>query len=111
MDETRVKLNVSPNRRSYHIPGQLVINLVCRDAVLRDSILASLKRLFKHVANVRLYEEVNEVVFACDREAPYSPEALEAAAKGLNAAARARSLVSVKCVDLKDFLQSLTILS
>ncbi|CAH2065892.1 unnamed protein product, partial [Iphiclides podalirius] len=89
--------------------GQLIVNLVCREAAPRRALLSALRALFGHVASVRLGEEVNEVVLAA--RGPFSPDALEAAAKGLNAAARSNRLVPLKCVDLKDFLQSLTILS
>ncbi|XP_068621193.1 eEF1A lysine and N-terminal methyltransferase homolog [Battus philenor] len=91
--------------------GHFILNLVCRDAKLQESILDTLKRHFKHLATVKLYEEVNEIVFATNSNKQYTMEDLEAAAKGLNTTARHKNLVNIKCVDLKDFLQSVTILS
>ncbi|XP_014360897.2 eEF1A lysine and N-terminal methyltransferase homolog [Papilio machaon] len=94
-----------------HNHGHFILNLVCRDVKLYESILNTLKRHFKHLATVKLYEEVNEIVFATNSNKPYNTEDLETAAKGLNARARQKNLVNIKCVDLKDFLQSLTIVS
>ncbi|XP_013147174.1 PREDICTED: methyltransferase-like protein 13 [Papilio polytes] len=90
--------------------GHFILNLVCRDVKLHDSIINTLKEYFKHLATVKLYEEVNEIVFARN-SAPYTMEELETAAKDLNARARQKNLVNIKCVDLKDFLQSVTIVS
>ncbi|XP_061708112.1 eEF1A lysine and N-terminal methyltransferase homolog [Cydia pomonella] len=90
--------------------GHFILNLVCRDNTLHDSIIQTLKQHFTHLITVKLYEEVNEIVFATNGEA-YSIEKLEEAAKGLNAVCRQRGLNRIKCVDLKDFLQSISIVS
>ncbi|XP_063358899.1 eEF1A lysine and N-terminal methyltransferase homolog [Cydia amplana] len=90
--------------------GHFILNLVCRDNTLHDSIIQAVKHHFTHLITVKLYEEVNEIVFATNGEA-YSIEKLEEAAKGLNAASRQKGLNRIKCVDLKDFLQSISIVS
>ncbi|XP_050685415.1 eEF1A lysine and N-terminal methyltransferase homolog isoform X2 [Leptidea sinapis] len=90
--------------------GHFILNLVCRDTTLRDSILETLKGHFKHIASSKLYEDVNEIIFATN-SGEYTIDILEAAAKSLNAEARGRNLVNAKCVDLKDFLQSVNIIS
>lgn len=84
---------------------------MCRDATLQSSIIASLKRHFKHLVSIKLYEELNEIIFATNTDKPYSKEDLESAAKSLNGTARQRNLVNIKCVDLKDFLQSVIFIS
>lgn len=60
---------------------------------------------------MKLYEDVNEIIFATNSSKSYNKDDLEEAVKGLNAAARQKGLVKVKCVDLKDFLQSVNIIS
>ncbi|XP_028174754.1 eEF1A lysine and N-terminal methyltransferase homolog isoform X3 [Ostrinia furnacalis] len=90
--------------------GHFILNLVCRDTVLQASILDTIKTHFKHVATVKLYEEVNEIVFASNGTA-YSNESFEEAIKSINQAARQKGLVKVRCVDLKDFMQSTNIIS
>ncbi|CAK1603562.1 unnamed protein product [Parnassius mnemosyne] len=91
--------------------GHFILNLVCRDTKLQESILETLKRHFKHLISVKLYEEVNEIVFATNSNKLYTMDNLEAAVKSLNGIARQKNLVKIKCVDLKDFLQSVTIIS
>ncbi|CAH2105057.1 unnamed protein product [Euphydryas editha] len=91
--------------------GHFILNLVCRDTELQDSIMETLKQHFKHLVTVKLYEEVNEIVFASNSDKDYTLENLEVAAKSLNMTARQKNLVFSKCVDLKDFLQSVTIIS
>ncbi|CAH0726326.1 unnamed protein product, partial [Brenthis ino] len=90
--------------------GHFILNLVCRDTSLQETIMETLKRHFKHLATVKLYEEVNEIVFATNSK-NYTLENLEATARHLNVTARQRNLVNLKCVDLKDFLQSVNIIS
>ncbi|XP_073967697.1 eEF1A lysine and N-terminal methyltransferase homolog [Choristoneura fumiferana] len=90
--------------------GHFILNLVCRDNDLHDTIIDALKKHFKHLVTVKLYEEVNEIVFATNGSS-YSIEGLEETVKRLNAAAREKGLAKIKCVDLTDFLQSVTILS
>lgn len=101
------------NNNTYHLPfsGNFILNLVARDLELQQSIMDTLKRHFKHLASVKLYEEVNEVVFASNSDKVYSNDDFEKAIKELNAAARQKKLVDVRCVDIKDFLQSVTIIS
>lgn len=83
---------------------------MCRDTSLHETIIERLKKHFKHLATVKLYEEVNEIVFATNSKG-YTLETLEMAAKNLNVTARQKNLVKLKCVDLKDFLQSVNIVS
>lgn len=73
--------------------------------------METLKQHFKHLLSVKLYEEVNEIVFASNSDKDYTLEKLEEAAKSLNTTARQKKLVFSKCVDLKDFLQSVNIIS
>ncbi|XP_047506732.1 eEF1A lysine and N-terminal methyltransferase homolog isoform X3 [Pieris napi] len=89
--------------------GHFILNLVCRDKSLQEKTIETLKRHFKHIVSVKLYEEVNEIIFATNSNMPYNIEVLEEAAKNLNATARKHNLVKIKCVDLKDFLQAVTI--
>lgn len=91
--------------------GHFILNLVCRDVELQASMLLTLKRHFKHLVSVKLYEEVNEIIFATNSRKPYDNDTLETAVRSLNSAARSQNLVNVKCVDIKDFLQSINIIS
>ncbi|XP_069356733.1 eEF1A lysine and N-terminal methyltransferase homolog [Maniola hyperantus] len=91
--------------------GHFILNLVCRDTNLQETIMSTLKKHFKHLVTVKLYEEVNEIVFATNTHRQYSMESLEEAAIAINTIARDRNLVKIKCVDLKDFLQSVTIVA
>lgn len=90
--------------------GHFILNLVCRDTNLHESIIEKLKKHFKHLATVKLYEEVNEIIFATNSKS-YTMESLEISAKHLNTTARQKNLVNIRCVDLKDFLQSVNIVS
>ncbi|CAG9121648.1 unnamed protein product [Plutella xylostella] len=91
--------------------GQFIINLVCRDNSLHESLIQKIKQHFQHIVTVKLCEEVNEIIFATNSKQVYTTEVLEAAIKRLNATARERNLVKIKCVDLTDFLQSVAIVS
>ncbi|CAB3248151.1 unnamed protein product [Arctia plantaginis] len=91
--------------------GHFILNLVCRDTQLHESILNAIKRHFKHITTVKLYEEVNEIVFATNSSKSYNNEDFDKAVKELNAAARQKKLVDIRCVDLKDFMQSVIIVS
>lgn len=84
---------------------------MCRDTQLYESIYDSIKRHFKHITTVKLYEEVNEIVFATNSSQPYNNEDFDKAVKELNAAARQKKLVPIRCVDLKYFLQSIMVVS
>lgn len=90
--------------------GYFILNLVCRDAELHDSIMDTLKLNFNHILRIKLHEEVNEVVMASNEQA-YSLETLGQASKSLNSLARKAKLVKIKCVDLQDIIQSATIIS
>lgn len=90
--------------------GQFILNMVCRDTQLQETIMTSIKQHFKHIASAKLYEEVNEVIFATNTN-KYSMDNFESAVKNLNATARERKLVNIRCVELKDFLQSVKIIS
>ncbi|CAG9784682.1 unnamed protein product [Diatraea saccharalis] len=91
--------------------GHFILNLVCRDTELHDTIIETLKTHFAHIVSMKLYEDVNEIIFATNGETKYSSERLEEAAKSLNTAARSKRLVNVRCVDLKDLVQSANIIS
>ncbi|KAL0848842.1 hypothetical protein ABMA28_013262 [Loxostege sticticalis] len=90
--------------------GHFILNLVCRDTTLQESILETIKSHFKHIVTVKLYEEVNEIVFASNGST-YTKDGFEEAIKSLNQIARQKNLVKVRCVDLKDFMQSTNIIS
>ncbi|CAD0196413.1 unnamed protein product [Chrysodeixis includens] len=91
--------------------GHFILNLVCRDTELQQSIMETLKKHFKHLTTVKLFEEVNEIVLATNSNNLYTNDAFDQAIRDLNTAARNKKLVNVRCVDIKDFLQSVTIIS
>ena len=48
--------------------GMFVLNLVCRDSVLRSEILSKLTSIWSHVISYKLEEEVNEILFCSNNE-------------------------------------------
>ena len=48
--------------------GMLVLNLVCRDSVLRADIVKDLSDIWQSVLSYKLEEEVNEILFCSDNE-------------------------------------------
>ena len=48
--------------------GILVLNLVCRDSVLRSEIIQKLTKIWHSVISYKLEEEVNEILFCTDNE-------------------------------------------
>jgi len=48
----------------YHLlTGILMLNLVCRNSELRQSVLSTLKMVFRQVCSVKVPEDVNEAVY------------------------------------------------
>jgi len=43
--------------------GMFVLNLVCRDSILRKALVEDLNKLWSHIASYKLEEEVNEILF------------------------------------------------
>ncbi|OWR41490.1 CGI-01 protein [Danaus plexippus plexippus] len=89
--------------------GQFILNFVCRDKQIRESTLDVLKKYFKYIATVQLETEVNEIIFATNGDRAYDAQRIEAAVTDVNQAARQRKLVKLKCIDMKDVLDTLSV--
>lgn len=48
--------------------GVFVLNLVCREQAQRSHIIETIKSLFPCVYNVKIPEDVNEIIYACKQE-------------------------------------------
>ena len=57
--------------------GMFVLNLVCRDSVLRSEIVSKLSSLWQCVVSYKLEEEVNEVIFCTNNDKLKSSEAIK----------------------------------
>ena len=57
--------------------GMFVLNLVCRDSILRAEILSKLSNNWQCVVSYKLEEEVNEILFCSNNEKLKSTEAVK----------------------------------
>ncbi|CAD7000074.1 unnamed protein product [Ceratitis capitata] len=91
--------------------GLFILNLVCRDEVLRDEALVQLRAAFKSVCCYKLDEEINEVIYCSNNEKYKSIEEwkkdLGAAARRLNTATREKKLYDDDMLEVTEFLNDL----
>ena len=52
------------------ISGMFVLNLACRDPLLRSEVIQDIHRVFQTVWSYKVPEEVNEILFCTDQEWP-----------------------------------------
>ena len=50
--------------------GMFVLNLACRDPLLRSEVIQDIHRVFQTVWSYKVPEEVNEILFCTDHEWP-----------------------------------------
>ncbi|XP_039447622.1 eEF1A lysine and N-terminal methyltransferase homolog [Culex pipiens pallens] len=93
--------------------GLFILNLVCRDETLRESVLRELRRVFRYVLSYKLEEDVNEIFYCADNAALDSAdkwqEAMKRSAQEINALAKKHKLSREELVDLEEFVQALKI--
>ncbi|XP_029888639.2 eEF1A lysine and N-terminal methyltransferase isoform X1 [Aquila chrysaetos chrysaetos] len=91
--------------------GVFVLNLVCRDARLKESVLATLREVFPLLYARRIEEEVNEILFCQPSpEGRRDPTELEARARALEGALRQPGRPWDSSYVLADMLQAIKIL-
>ncbi len=90
----------------------LVLNLVCRDKMLRASVLATLSGVWASTVTYALSEDVNEVVF-CSNSSKLSngqgKKVLSAAFKLVNTHVQKATKSDEDLIDLEDSLKVLKI--
>ncbi|XP_061096025.1 eEF1A lysine and N-terminal methyltransferase isoform X2 [Conger conger] len=95
--------------------GVFILNLVCRNSALRESVVARVRDVFPHVLSRGIEGEINEVLL-CVREAsaqgehcPFSPPALNKAAQSLQRALLGHSAPCNPQIDISALLKDLKI--
>ena len=54
-------------------PGLFLLNLVCRDACRRSSVIETLKEFFSNVKTTKIKDEVNEIIACSLASLPAQP--------------------------------------
>ena len=52
----------------FFLAGMLVLNLACRDPLLRSEVIQDIHKVFKTVWSYKVPEEVNEILFCTDHD-------------------------------------------
>ncbi|XP_055375770.1 eEF1A lysine and N-terminal methyltransferase homolog [Condylostylus longicornis] len=93
--------------------GFFILNLVCRDEILRNEIITQLKEVFKHICTYKLEEEVNEIVFCTNQKDLFSMidwrNKLERSCKELNNIIKKKKINNNSFENLVEFLNNLSI--
>ncbi|XP_013399663.1 methyltransferase-like protein 13 [Lingula anatina] len=106
--------------KTLHSEGVFILNLVCRDKSLRESVVQNLKSVFKSVLNVKIPDEVNEIVFCLSnsrqsavevtQDSEILPETVTGALKKLQDSVDLKSNAAADVVNLTWRLEGLHIL-
>ncbi|MEE6496117.1 hypothetical protein FKM82_002233 [Ascaphus truei] len=91
--------------------GVFVLNLVCRDSVLKGQVLAVLQEVFPRIYAQKIEDEVNEILFCCPISEQQSPSLsdLKESAKNLEKRLRRPGIFWDETYDLADMLKSVQI--
>ena len=92
--------------------GMFVLNLVCRDSVLRTEIVAKLTKLWNCVMSYKLEEEVNEILFCTNNEKLKTGEynqTINQAFKLVNDHVKKVTKVKDDLIDLEDSMKLLKV--
>lgn len=91
--------------------GLFILNLVCRDEVLRANALKSLKDVFPAMCTYKLDEDINEVVYCTNNEKLVNlknwKKILGSSGRNLNATVKMKKLNDDKMLDVTDFMNDL----
>ena len=92
--------------------GMLVLNLVCRDSVLRSRVMAGLAEVWDGIVSYKLEEEVNEIVFCSNAQKLKTGEVKQTitnAFKLVNDHVRKATKEKDELIDLEDSLKLLKV--
>jgi len=92
--------------------GMLVLNLVCRDSVLRASLMEDLSRVWSSIISYKLDEEVNEIIFCSTNEKLKTGEVKKTfsqAFKLVNDHVKKATRVKEDLIDLEESMQLLKV--
>ncbi|KAM4641519.1 eEF1A lysine and N-terminal methyltransferase [Discoglossus pictus] len=90
--------------------GIFILNLVCRDPVLKGQVMKVLQQVFPLIYTQKIEEEVNEILLCCcSPEQRLSTPDLMESAKNLEKRLRRPGLLWDKTYDLADMLKSLKV--
>ena len=92
--------------------GMLVLNLVCRDSVLRQEVVAGLGAVWQGIVTYKLEEEVNEIIFCTNSQKLRSGEVkqtITTAFKLVNDHVRKVTKDTDDLIDLEDSLKLLKV--
>jgi len=64
--------------RACLLSGILMLNLVCRSSEQRQSVMSTLKLVFRQVCSLKLKEDVNETVYCFPSTSPFDSSAIGA---------------------------------
>lgn len=96
---------------SFSTAGVFVLNLVCRDARLKESVLATLREVFPLLYARRIDEEVNEILFCQPNpKSRRDPVELTVLAQALEGSMQQLGHSWDSSYALADMLQAITIL-
>lgn len=93
--------------------GLFILNLVCRDEVLREKALAKLQHVFPSVCSYKLEEDINEVLY-CSNVLKYKAvddwkKVLGTSCRTLNNLAKQQKLAQDDLLDVTEFLNDLKV--
>ena len=92
--------------------GTLVLNLVCRDSILRAGLMSSLSAVWSTIISYKLEEEVNEVLFCSNSQklrTSESKQKVSTAFKLVNDHVKKVTKVQEDLIDLEDSLKLLKV--
>lgn len=91
--------------------GLFILNLVCRDDVLRTNALKSLKNIFPAICTYKLDEDINEVVYCTNNDKLTNlknwKKTLSAAGRNLNVTVKTKKLSEDELLDVTEFMNDL----
>lgn len=87
--------------------GIFILNLVCRDEALRESVMSTLKSHFVAISSYKLDEDLNEVVYC--RTSTTDWTRIERSVKDLNQAMRKQKIPQDEMLDVENFMKTLQI--
>ncbi|XP_063283424.1 eEF1A lysine and N-terminal methyltransferase [Pelobates fuscus] len=91
--------------------GIFVLNLVCRDSALNESVIKVLRDVFPLIYKQKIEDEVNEILFCCSvSEKSMCPLGLIESAKNLEKQLKKTGLLWDKTYDLAEMLKNVKII-
>lgn len=91
--------------------GIFVLNLVCRDDALRESVVSNLMSTFPIVLSYKLDDEVNEIIFCTSSKSIDLKKALKESMEFVNSSIKSKKLNGGDPIDVSDVVRRLNMLS